>query len=162
MAAAFSIRRADYLNASDAAAVVAMLNAYASDPAGGGEPLSDFVKSNLVRELAARPQAYSVLAFDGAHAVGLVNCIEGFSSFKCKPLVNVHDVAVIASHRGRGIAEQMLAEAERIAIGRGAVKMTLEVLSGNEPAKKLYQRIGYAGYQLDPSMGTAEFMQKLL
>jgi ribosomal protein S18 acetylase RimI-like enzyme len=162
MAAAFSIRRADYLNARDAAAVVAMLEAYASDPAGGGEPLSDFVKANLVRELAARPQVYSVLAFDGETPVGLVNCIEGFSSFKCKPLVNVHDVAVLASHRGRGIAEQMLAEAERIAIQRGAVKMTLEVLSGNEPARKLYQRIGYAGYQLDPSMGTAEFMQKLL
>lgn len=162
MAAALSVRRADYLNARDAAAVVALLDAYASDPAGGGEPLSDFVKENLARELAARPQAYSVLAFDGEQAVGLVNCIEGFSSFKCKPLVNVHDVAVLASHRGRGIAEQMLAEAERIAVERGAVKMTLEVLSGNAPARKLYQRIGYAGYQLDPSMGTAEFMQKLL
>ena len=162
MAAAFSVRRADYLNARDATAVVALLDAYASDPAGGGEPLSDFVKANLARELAARPQAYSVLAFDGVQPVGLVNCIEGFSSFKCKPLVNVHDVAVLASHRGRGIAERMLAEAERIAVERGAVKMTLEVLSGNAPAVKLYQRIGYEGYQLDPTMGTAQFFQKWL
>lgn len=162
MAAAFSVRRADYLNARDATAVVALLDAYASDPAGGGEPLSDFVKANLARELAARPQAYSVLAFDGVQPVGLVNCIEGFSSFKCKPLVNVHDVAVLASHRGRGIAEQMLAEAERIAVERGAVKMTLEVLSGNAPAVKLYRRIGYEGYQLDPTMGTAQFFQKWL
>ncbi len=162
MAAAFSVRQADYGHPSDAAAVVALLDAYASDPAGGGEPLSDFVKANLARELAARPQAYSVLAFDGAHPVGLVNCIEGFSSFKCKPLVNVHDVAVLASHRGRGIAEAMLAEAERIAVERGAVKMTLEVLSGNTPAVKLYRRIGYEGYQLDPAMGTAQFFQKWL
>jgi ribosomal protein S18 acetylase RimI-like enzyme len=162
MAAAFSVRRADYGDAGDAAALVALLNAYASDPAGGGEPLSDFAKANLVRALAARPQAYSVLAFDGAQPVGLVNCIEGFSTFACRPLVNVHDVAVVASHRGRGIAEQMLREAERIAIERDAVKMTLEVLSGNVPAMKLYQRIGYAGYQLDPAMGTAGFMQKLL
>lgn len=160
MAAAFSIRRADYARPSDAAALVMLLDAYACDPAGGGEPLSDFVKANLARELAARPQAYSVLAFDGEQPVGLVNCIEGFSSFKCKPLVNVHDVAVLASHRGRGIAEAMLAEAERIAVGRGAVKMTLEVLSGNVPAVKLYRRIGYEGYQLDPAMGTASFMQK--
>lgn len=162
MAAAFSVRQADYGHPSDAAAVVALLDAYASDPAGGGEPLSDFVKDNLARELAARPQAYSVLAFDGEQPVGLVNCIEGFSSFKCKPLVNVHDVAVLASHRGRGIAEAMLAEAERIAVERGAVKMTLEVLSGNAPAVKLYRRIGYEGYQLDPAMGTAQFMQKWL
>ena len=55
MAAAFSVRQADYGHPSDAAAVVALLDAYASDPAGGGEPLSDFVKANLARELAARP-----------------------------------------------------------------------------------------------------------
>ena len=162
MAAAFSIRQADYQSASDAAALVMLLDAYASDPAGGGEPLSDFAKTHLVRELAARPQAYSVLAFEGEAPVGLVNCIEGFSSFACKPLVNVHDVAVLASHRGRGIAEAMLAEAERIAVGRGAIKMTLEVLSGNAPAMRLYQRAGYAGYQLDPAMGSAQFLQKWL
>ncbi|MDP3204911.1 MAG: GNAT family N-acetyltransferase [Hydrogenophaga sp.] len=154
--------RADYADPAHAAALVLLLDAYASDPAGGGEGLSDFAKQHLVRELAARPQAYSVLAFDGEQPVGLVNCIEGFSTFACKPLVNVHDVAVLASHRGRGIAEQMLALAEVIALERGAVKMTLEVLSGNAGAVRLYERIGYAGYQLDPAMGTARFMQKWL
>lgn len=160
MAAAYTVRQADYADAADAAAIVMLLDAYARDPAGGHEPLSDFAKERLVPELAARPQAYSILAFDGDAPVGLVNCIEGFSTFKCKPLVNVHDVAVLSSHRGRGIAETMLAEAERLARERGAVKMTLEVLSGNAPALKLYRRVGYEGYQLDPEMGTANFMQK--
>ena len=162
MAATFSVRRADYADASDAAALVMLLDAYASDPAGGGESLSVFAKDNLVRSLAARPQAYSVLAFDGVQPVGLVNCIEGFSTFACRPLVNVHDVAVVASHRGRGIAVEMLREAERIAIERGAVKMTLEVLEGNASAVKLYARIGFAGYQLGATMGTAQFLQKRL
>jgi ribosomal protein S18 acetylase RimI-like enzyme len=156
------VRRANYANAQDALAIVLLLDAYASDPAGGGEGLSDFAKAHLVPALAARPQAYSVLAFDGDVPVGLVNCIEGFSTFKCHPLVNVHDVAVLASHRGHRIAERMLAEAERIARERGACKLTLEVLSGNTPAVKLYQRIGFEGYQLDPAMGTASFMQKWL
>lgn len=162
MAAAFSVRLADYTSATDAEALVTLLDAYASDPAGGGEPLSDHAKTHLVRELAARPQAYTVLAFDGDLPVGLVNCIEGFSTFACKPLVNVHDVAVLASHRGRGVAAQMLALAEQMAQARGAVKMTLEVLSGNQPAVALYRRIGYEGYQLDPAMGTAQFFQKWL
>lgn len=156
------VRQADYANAQDALAIVMLLDAYASDPAGGGEGLSDFAKTHLVPALAARPQAYSVLAFDGDVPVGLVNCIEGFSTFKCRPLVNVHDVAVLASHRGQRIAERMLAEAERIARERGACKLTLEVLTGNTPAVKLYQRIGFEGYQLDPAMGTASFMQKWL
>lgn len=159
---AITVRRADYANASDAAAVVMLLDAYASDPAGGGEPLSDFAKVNLVSALAARPTAFSILAFDGEQPVGLVNCIEGFSTFACKPLVNVHDVAVLASHRGQRIGEQMLALAEQIARERGACKLTLEVLSGNTGARKLYERIGFADYQLDPAMGHACFMQKWL
>ena len=113
-------------------------------------------------ELAARPQAYSVFAFDGEQAVGLVNCLEGFSSFACRPLVNVHDVAVLASHRGQKIAEKMLALAETLALERGACKLTLEVLSGNGGAYRLYQRLGFANYQLDPAMGQAQFMQKWL
>ena len=157
-----TIVKADYGLPAHAEAVVSLLNAYAQDIAGGGEALSAFTMANLVRELAARPQVYSILAFDGAAPVGLVNCIEGFSTFACKPLVNVHDVAVLASHRGQGVAAKMLVLAEEIARQRGAVKMTLEVLTGNKPALALYQRLGFAGYQLDPSMGTATFMQKLL
>lgn len=156
------IVRADYQNAAHADALVLLLDAYARDVAGGGEPLSEFARTNLIQSLAARPQAYSVLAFDSETPVGLVNCIEGFSTFACRPLVNVHDVAVLAAYRGQGIAEKMLAECEVVARERGAVKMTLEVLSGNARAMQLYQRLGYAGYQLDPSMGSAVFMQRFL
>jgi ribosomal protein S18 acetylase RimI-like enzyme len=94
--------------------------------------------------------------------VGLVNCIEGFSTFQCRPLVNVHDVAVLASHRGQRIAEQMLALVEAMARERGACKLTLEVLQGNQGARRLYERVGFAGYQLDPTMGQAQFWQKWL
>jgi ribosomal protein S18 acetylase RimI-like enzyme len=159
------IVRADYRNPVHASALVMLLNAYASDPMGGAEGLSDFAKANLVPSLAARPQAYSVLAFasaDDAAPVGLVNCIEGFSTFKCQPLVNVHDVAVLPGYRGQRIGEQMLALAEQIAIERGACKLTLEVLSGNAGAEKLYRRVGFAYYALDPAMGQAGFMQKWL
>jgi ribosomal protein S18 acetylase RimI-like enzyme len=156
------IARADYRNPTHAEAVVKVLNAYASDPAGGGEPLSAFAQAHLVSELARRPQAFSILAWDGHQPVGLVNAIEGFSTFKCQPLVNVHDVAVLASHRGQRIAERMLAAVEQVARERGACKLTLEVLSGNTPALRLYQRIGFADYQLDPALGEARFMQKWL
>lgn len=165
MTNAIRVVRADYANPVHAAALVMLLDAYASDPMGGGEALSDFAKANLVPSLAARPQAYSVLAFasaDDSVPVGLVNCIEGFSTFKCQPLVNVHDVAVLAGYRGQRIGEQMLALVEDIARERGACKLTLEVLSGNTGAEKLYRRVGFAYYELDPAMGQAGFMQKWL
>ena len=157
-----TIIQADYASPQHAAALVILLDDYARDISGGGEPLSDFAKTNLVSALAARPQAFSVLAFDGTEPVGLVNCIEGFSTFACRPLVNVHDVVVIASQRGRRLGEKMLALVEQIAASRGACKLTLEVLQGNASAIKLYERIGFAAYQLDPAMGQAQFFQKWL
>lgn len=154
--------RADYQHPVHATAIVELLDAYAQDPAGGGEALNAFAKANLVKELAARPQAFSVLAFSDEQPVGLINCIEGFSTFACRPLVNVHDVAVLASHRGQRVAEKMLVLVEQIARERGACKLTLEVLQGNASAIRLYERVGFAGYQLDPAMGQAQFLQKWL
>ena len=154
--------QANYNDTHHAQAIMQLMDAYSRDPAGGAKPLSEFSRVNLVNELAARPQAFSILAFDGDTPVGLVNCFEGFSTFACKPLVNVHDVVVLASHRGQRIGEQMLALAEHIALQRGACKLTLEVLSGNRSAFRLYERIGFESYQLDPEMGSAQFLQKWL
>jgi GNAT superfamily N-acetyltransferase len=154
--------RARYGNPAHAAALLELLDAYARDPAGGGEPLDEFARDNLIAELSARPFVFSVLAFDGDTPVGLVNAIEGFSTFACRPLVNVHDVVVAASHRGHGIAAQLFAEVEAIARERGACKLTLEVLDGNTSARALYRRLGFAAYRLDPAMGHAQFLQKWL
>jgi ribosomal protein S18 acetylase RimI-like enzyme len=156
------IVRVRYDDARHADALIALLDAYARDPAGGGEPLSDFARGNLIAALAARPFVFSVLAFDDDTPVGLVNAIEGFSTFACQPLVNVHDVVVLPGHRGRGIAAQMFAEIEAIARERGACKLTLEVLEGNAAARALYQRLGFTAYQLDPAMGQAQFLHKWL
>jgi len=163
--AAARICRADYGRQSHALALVTLLDAYARDPMGGGEGLSDFARTHVVRSLAERPQAFSVLAFMGAQdetPVGLVNCIEGFSTFACQALVNIHDVVVLPAYRGQHIAQQMLALVDRIARERGACKLTLEVLSGNAGAMQLYRRVGFANYQLDPAAGHAQFLQKWL
>ena len=155
--------RADYSKPVHAKAVVDLLDSYARDPSGGAEPLSDFAKAHLPAALQARANVFSVLAFDdakGGQPVGLVNCVEGFSTFACRPLVNIHDVVVAATHRGQGIAERMLVLVEQIARERGACKLTLEVVPGNTRASRLYSRIGFENYQLDPSMGSALFMHK--
>ncbi|MEI7535896.1 MAG: GNAT family N-acetyltransferase [Comamonadaceae bacterium] len=159
------ICRADYGCQSHSLALVTLLDVYARDPMGGGEALSDFARTHLVRSLAERPQAFSVLAFMGAEddtPVGLVNCIEGFSTFACRALVNIHDVVVLPAFRGQRIAQQMLALVDCIARERGACKLTLEVLSGNVGAMQVYRRVGFANYQLDPAAGHAQFLQKWL
>lgn len=166
VSASITVRAVDYACARDGAALVALLDAYACDPAGGGEPLSAAVRARLPAALGQRPGAFSVIAWAqtaaGEQAVGLVNCFEGFSTFACQPLVNVHDVAVLPAWRGQRVVQQMLAQVEAMARARGACKLTLEVLSGNLPARRAYERQGFADYALDPAWGQAQFMQKLL
>ena len=154
------IVKANYTNEKDAEDIVKLMSAYAQDKMGGSEDLTSNVKMNLVKTLAKRSDAYSVLAYDGDLAVGLVNCFEGFSTFACKPLVNIHDIIVLDTHRGIGINQQMLKEVEIIAMQRGACKLTLEVLEGNEFAKGSYSKFGFSAYTLDKDMGNAHFWQK--
>ena len=156
------ITRADFADPADAAAIVAMLDVYARDPMGGGEPLSDDVRERLVPALAQVPGAIVLLARLDGEAVGIANCFTGFSTFAARPLVNIHDIAVAPGHRGKGIARALFAAIEVEARTRGTCKITLEVLSGNQRAKELYASLGYGDYQLDPETGHALFWQKRL
>ena len=156
-----TIALADYAEPRDAADLVALLDAYARDPMGGGEPLRDDVKARLASELAGNPQAFSLLARLDDRAVGLANCFMGYSTFAAAPLVNIHDLAVLPETRGHGVGKALLAAVEAEALKRGACKITLEVLSGN-PARHLYAREGFGDYQLDPDTGHALFWQKRL
>lgn len=153
---------ADYANPEHARVLVDLLDAYAHDPMGGGEPLSPYAREHLVAGLAQRPHAFTVLAWVQGAPAGLANCFEGFSTFACKPLINIHDFAVLPGYRGQGVAQGLMAFVEEEARRRGAVKLTLEVLQGNQPAQALYARCGFANYQLDPEMGHAQFLQKYL
>jgi ribosomal protein S18 acetylase RimI-like enzyme len=156
------VRRVDYRNASERAALTALLNHYAQDPMGGNAPLTPDALARLCDDLAARSFAFSFIAWLDNEAVGLVNCFEGYSTFKAKPLINIHDIVVHAKARGRGVGQMLMQAVEGEARHRGACKITLEVLTGNATAMKSYERFGFAPYALDPKAGTATFMQKWL
>ena len=157
-----NIIRTDLTNPIHAEVLVYLLNSYAQDPMGGGEELSDFTKANLAKEILKRSDVTVIIVFDGDKPAGLINCIEGFSTFMSKPLMNVHDVYVDAGYRGKGLAKQLLQAAEDLAVEKQCCKVTLEVLEGNEPAKSAYLKFGFDGYELDPKMGKAMFWQKKL
>jgi len=154
------VLRADYLNAQHAEDIGYLLNNYAEDPMGGGAPLSCHIKSNLAKELSKLPHALSVISYVNDKPAGLINCFESFSTFKCQPLINIHDIVVINEFRGLGISQLMLSKVEGIAKEKGCCKITLEVLEGNEIARNSYLKFGFDGYELDPEMGKALFWQK--
>ena len=156
------INLVDYSSPQHSQDLIYLLDSYAVDPMGGGKGLNPEVKHNLVDELAKLPYAFSILAYYKDQAVGLVNCLEGFSTFACKPLINIHDIVVLESFRGRGISQALLAKVEEIAKEKGCCKITLEVLENNLAAKSAYKKFGFAGYELDPNAGKALFWQKIL
>lgn len=156
------VRRVDYANSVDRAALIALLDAYARDPMGGGEGLPADVTARLCDDLARHPLAASFIAWSGDLPVGLVNTFEGYSTFKARPLLNVHDVVVLPAQRAQGVGQALLAACEALARERGCCKLTLEVLSGNARALRSYERFGFAPYVLNPSEGHALLMQKWL
>lgn len=153
---------ADYADPLDAADVVLLTDAYARDPMGTGRPLPDAVRERLIEGMARHPGAFSLVARVDGEPAGVANCFTGFSTFAAKPLVNVHDIGVLPDYRGRGVGQALLAAIEAEALRRDACKVTLEVLSGNEPAKALYAKFGFATYALDPTAGSAQFWEKKL
>jgi ribosomal protein S18 acetylase RimI-like enzyme len=159
---ALQIKRVDYLDAQDAQALVFLLDAYAQDPMGGGEALNPENAARLCSDMAKISGAASFIAWQEAKPVGLINCFEGYSTFKAKPLLNVHDIAVLADHRGQGVGQALLKAAEDYARAQGCCKLTLEVLSGNAVALSSYIRFGFTQYELAAAAGQAQFMQKWL
>jgi GNAT superfamily N-acetyltransferase len=157
-----TIIRADLSTAEHATALVRLMNEYASGATGGNAPLSAETQRNLAAALHARPGAHTLLATEDGHYVGLLNAFEGFSTFACQPLLNIHDVIVTTSHRGKGLGRLLMEHAELLARELGCCKLTLEVLEGNLKAQAAYQALGYAAYELDPSMGKAWFWEKKL
>ncbi|WP_310490028.1 GNAT family N-acetyltransferase [Chamaesiphon sp. VAR_69_metabat_338] len=145
-----------------ARAVITLMDEYARDPMGGGNGLSDHTKANLIAELAKRQAAHAILAFVEDRPAGLVICLEGFSTFACQPLLNIHDVIISLVYRGRGLSKLLLQKVEQIAIERGCCKLTLEVLEHNYVAQKAYKSAGFNGFELNPEMGKALFWEKKL
>lgn len=149
-----------YADVAHARAIFELLDSYAQDPMGGGTALDPSVRRDLVPELRRRPWIVTLLALEGDTPAGLLIGMEGFSTFAARPLMNIHDVAVHPDFRNRGIGTALFAEAEKVAHKRGCCKLTLEVLSGNEKAKRLYQRLGFKPYTLNPETGVAQFWDK--
>jgi GNAT superfamily N-acetyltransferase len=143
-------------------AVVAMTAAYALDAMGNGAPLAPEVLARLVPGLRSHPTTLVFLAYIDEVPVGIATCFQGFSTFAARPLINIHDLAVLPEYRGRGIGVALLRAVETAARDRGCVKLTLEVQEGNRRARRVYESAGLAHAACGASPGGALFYAKTL
>ena len=156
------IRSANLSSPADVQAVLEILDNYAREPVGGGAPLSEDVRQRLAPALQQQPQALVLLGCVNGRAVGLATCFQGFSTFAARPLLNVHDLAVLPEFRRRGVGRALLLAAERHARERGCCKLTLEVREDNVTARGLYAERGFRDFELAGASYRTLFLSKAL
>ncbi len=151
-----TIRAADWGSASDCAAIIQLLDTYSREPIEGGEPLSAFAREHVVAGLRNEPGGVVLLAFVESQAVGIAVCFRSFSTFAARPLINVHDLAVLPEFRGGGIGGRLLDAVCQHARELGCCKVTLEVRESNAAAERLYRRRGFG----EPGGKATRFLDK--
>ena len=120
------IVEADLDNADHQHAVVELVHAYAMDPMGSGRPLPPETRQALIPGLKQLPTTTIFLAYQEGQAIGIAVCFRGFSTFAARPLINIHDLAVLPQHRGRGVGRRLLEAVERKAQALDCCKITLK------------------------------------
>ncbi len=137
------VRSVDFGDARDASAYLELLDAYARDPMGRGQALPEQVLRRLPRDLAAHPGAHGLLAESDGKAVGFATCFVGYSTFLARPLLNVHDIAVLPAWRRRSVARQLLAAIAELGRRLDCCRITLEVREDNAAARGVYRDAGF-------------------
>ena len=129
---------------------------------GAGEPLSADVRRALIPGLQQHPTTLIFLAYQGGKPVGIALCFRGFSTFAARPLINIHDFAVLSAHRGQGIGRRLLEAVECKAREMGCCRLTLEVQEDNHGARRVYAAAGFTQAVYEPAAGGALFLSKPL
>ena len=154
------ILEADLNHGPHQKAIVELLDAYARDPMGDGKPLSAHVRQELIPGLRQHPTTIVFLAYAGYAPVGIAVCFKGFSTFAARPLINIHDFAVLPDRRGLGIGRMMLAAIEQKAVELGCCRLTLETQENNHRARKIYEAGGFCQALYQAEAGGSLFYTK--
>lgn len=122
-----------------------------------GQPLPNDVQQRLISGLSQLTNTRIFLAFNlQQEAIGLAVCFMGFSTFRSRPLINIHDLVVHESARGQGVGGRLIDSIADYAATEGCCSVTLEVRQDN-PAKELYSRKGFRNLQDDDPDGVMLF-----
>ncbi|NKI17060.1 GNAT family N-acetyltransferase [Spongiibacter sp. KMU-166] len=103
-----------------------------------------------------RLSARSIKGFirEGAHLLVVLTCDERIVAYSLllfrrgTLLSRLYSLALHADFRGRGLAQRLMADAEKRARARGCLFLRLEVRSDNPGAIRLYEKLGYTHFDV--------------
>jgi len=144
-------------------AIIDVLDSYAREPAGGSAAIPADVRERLTTDWREVDNALVLVALDAnGRTVGIAVCFRSYSTFKARPLINIHDLAVLPDQRGRGVGSALISAVEDRARAQNCCKITLEVLDDNHGARRLYESVGFADGGPGERDTTTLFLQKSL
>lgn len=134
----------DLENSEHADAMLHLLDLYMQDPMGSSAPMPVEMRPRILEGLKNYQSYLGFLVQAGEAYVALANCNKNFSTFKAKPLINIHDFVVDPVYRGKEIGKFLLDEIARYGEENGYCRINLEVRNDNASAQKLYLKAGFA------------------
>ena len=93
--------------------------------------------NSLMGELTNSVAHYIVAVSDGL-VIGYAGAWVMFDE------AHMTNIAVDPDHRGKGVARRMILKLMKLALSKGAERMTLEVRETNHTAQRLYASLGFA------------------
>ena len=120
-----------------------LLNDYMLDDMGIGKPMPAELGPQIIKGLKKHPAYLGFFICVGEDFAALANCNLNFSTWKAKPLINIHDFIVSLDYRKRGVGLFLLDEIARYAKEKGYCRVNLEVRQDNYKAQNLYKKVGF-------------------
>jgi GNAT superfamily N-acetyltransferase len=132
--------------ADDVAFVVGLVPRFVENGVAGGHTREEVVAgtSRVLADAIAAPQAgdvFLIAEYETGARAGFVYAVTHRDFFTGEPYAHVSEIAVAGS--GAGIGTQLMDAIERWARKHGYGLVTLNVVEGNEPARRFYERLGY-------------------
>jgi len=94
-------------------------------------------------------KSFVLLAQDGNKLVGyILITLEKFSWRAFNPIADVVNLSVSHKYRGKGIGTTLFQKAKKLAIKRGAKRMSVSALTQNTRTLKFYQRQGFGNFNV--------------
>jgi aminoglycoside 3-N-acetyltransferase I len=97
---------------------------------------------SYLETLLGKQHFIALVALAGAEAVGGLAAYELEKFEQERKEIYIYDLAVLESHRRKGIATRLINELKHIARGRGAYVIFVQADQGDTPAIRLYESLG--------------------
>jgi ribosomal protein S18 acetylase RimI-like enzyme len=123
--------------------LIRLLDLYMRDEMGNNAPMSEELAPKILNGLKGYSAYLGFFALVDGQFAALANCNQNFSTFKAKPLINIHDFVVHPDFRGKGVGKFLLDAIADYGKDNGFCRVNLEVRHDNEKAQRLYQKAGF-------------------